>query len=49
MFTIQSLPGLKDVPFLRVTAERTRALDTSLPMWMVPELISTARLSFAWH
>jgi len=49
MFTIQSLPGLRDVPFLRVTAERTRALDPSLPTWMVPELISTARLSFAWH
>jgi hypothetical protein len=47
MFSVQNMPTLQDVSFLRITAERTRALDTSLLTWMVPELISTARLSFA--
>ena len=47
MFSVQNMPTLQNVSFLRITAERTRALDTSLLTWMVPELISTARLSFA--
>jgi hypothetical protein len=46
MFSVPSSPTVKDVPFFRVAAERTRALDTTLPTWMVPELISSARLAF---
>lgn len=47
MFTVQNNSMLKDVPFIRVAAERVKALDTTLPTWIVPELISSARLSFA--
>jgi hypothetical protein len=47
MFSVQTLPSFKDVRFFRIAAERTRALDTSLPTWMVPELIASARVGFA--
>jgi hypothetical protein len=46
MFSFSNSPTLQKTPFFRVIAERTRALDMQLPMWIVPELISSARLTF---
>lgn len=46
MFSVQNSPMLDAVGFFRVTAERVQALDTSLPLWIVPKLIATARLAF---
>jgi hypothetical protein len=47
MFTVQSLRNLQQAKFMRVAAERAGALDASLPTWIVPELIASAKLSFA--
>jgi hypothetical protein len=46
MFSVPLSPAMKTAVSFRVAAERTRALDTRLLTWMVPELISTARFSF---
>jgi len=48
MFTVQSSRTLQQAKFMLVAADRVRALDPNLqPLWLVPESIARARLSFA--
>jgi hypothetical protein len=46
MYSLPIAPSLESAVFFRVVAERTRALDYSLRTWLVPQLITAAKVSF---